>query len=313
MVAARIATVVVAVLSLPTVARSALVPLRSTMVVRGEAPWRGRLGSTLEGEGRTPSFARQTGLACTQCHTHFPELTPLGRSFKLNGYVYRSSESLEGKNPGGQQNLLLNLVAPISVMMQSSFTRTSTAQPGTQRGTVLFPDQLSVFTGGEITPHVGGFLQVTFDPQAGALGVDNADFRFSTRGQLFSKPATFGLTLNNNPTVQDVWNTTPAWGFPYGRSSVAPIPATATLIDGALAKRVAGVTAYSMWNDLLYAEFGLYEPPSPVGVARPLDSTATNVVKGGAPYWRVAFPRAWGKDYLSIGTYGIVASVSHRA
>ena len=34
-----------------------------------------------------PSFARQTGMACAACHTVFPELTPFGREFKLNGYV----------------------------------------------------------------------------------------------------------------------------------------------------------------------------------------------------------------------------------
>ena len=34
-----------------------------------------------------PSFARQTGMPCTACHTSFPSLTPFGRWFKLNGYV----------------------------------------------------------------------------------------------------------------------------------------------------------------------------------------------------------------------------------
>ena len=34
-----------------------------------------------------PSFARQTGMACEACHTVFPELTPFGRAFKLNGYL----------------------------------------------------------------------------------------------------------------------------------------------------------------------------------------------------------------------------------
>ena len=116
---------------------------------------------------RTPTYARQTGLACSACHTHFPELTATGRAFKLNGYVFRRSESLEGKNPEGQQSLLLNLVAPVSLMVQTSYTSTKKAQPGTQNGTVVFPDQLSIFTGGEITPHVGGFLQITFDPQSG--------------------------------------------------------------------------------------------------------------------------------------------------
>src|SRR3989475_2672205 len=240
----------------------------------------------------TPTYARETGLACSSCHTHFPELTPTGRAFKLNGYVFRRSESLEGKNPEGQQSLLLNLVAPVSLMVQTSFTSTKRAQPGTQNGTVLFPDQLSLFTGGEITPHVGGFLQVTFDPQSGQIGVDNADFRFATHTTVLSKRATFGLSANNNPTVQDVWNSTPAWGFPYGSSAVAPTPGAATLIDGTLGQQVAGLTAYTMWNDRVYGAFRAYRS-APLGVQRPLNDSATGVISGAAPYWRVAFPNVW--------------------
>jgi len=257
---------------------------------------------------RTPTYARQTGLACSACHTHFPELTATGRAFKLNGYVFRRSESLEGKTPEGQQSLLLNLVAPVSLMVQTSFTSTKKAQPGTQNGVVLFPDQLSIFTGGEITPHVGGFLQVTFDPQSGQLGVDNADFRFATHANILSKRTTLGVSLNNNPTVQDIWNSTPAWGFPYGSSAVAPAPAAATLVDGTLAQQVAGLTGYAMWNDRIYGEAGIYRS-APLGVSRPLDSTATGVISGVAPYWRLALPNTWGQDYLSVGTYGLAANV----
>lgn len=256
----------------------------------------------------TPTYARQTGLACSACHTHFPELTATGRAFKLNGYVFRRSESLEGKTPEGQQSLLLNLVAPVSLMVQTSYTSTQKAQPGTQNGVVLFPDQLSIFTGGEITPHVGGFLQVTFDPQTGQLGIDNADFRFATHTNLLSKRTTLGISLNNNPTVQDIWNSTPAWGFPYGSSAVAPAPAAATLVDGTLAQQVAGLTGYAMWNDRVYGEAGVYRS-APIGVTRPLDSTARGVISGGAPYWRLALPNSWAHDYLSVGTYGLAASV----
>ncbi len=256
----------------------------------------------------TPTYARQTGLACSACHTHFPELTATGRAFKLNGYVFRRSESLEGKSPEGQQSLLLNLVAPVSLMVQTSYTSTKKAQPATQNGTVVFPDQLSIFTGGEITPHVGGFLQVTIHPQSGQLGVDNADFRFATHTSLLSKRATLGVSLNNNPTVQDIWNSTPAWRFPYASSSVAPTPRAVTLLDGTLAQQVAGLTGYTMWNDRVYGELGLYRS-APLGVPRPLDSTATNVIKGAAPYWRIALPNAWGEHYLSVGTYGMTASI----
>src|SRR5256884_1597959 len=221
----------------------------------------------------TPTYARQTGLAGSACHTHFPELTATGRAFKLNGYVFRRSESLEGKSPEGQQSLLLNLVAPVSLMFQTSYTSTKKALPGTQNGTVLFPDQLSLFTGGEITPHVGGFLQVTFDPQTGQLGVDNAEFRFATHVNLLSKRTTLGLSLNNNPTVQDVWNSTPAWGFPYGSSAVAPTPGATTLVDGALAQQAAGLTGDTVWNERGYREFGAYRSAA-LRIPRPPASSA---------------------------------------
>jgi len=37
--------------------------------------------------GAVASYARQTGLPCSSCHTTYPELTPFGRLFKLNGYT----------------------------------------------------------------------------------------------------------------------------------------------------------------------------------------------------------------------------------
>src|SRR5262245_4963141 len=53
----------------------------------------------VSGYAETPSFARQTGLACNVCHTHYPELTATGRAFKLNGYVFRRADSLQGRRP----------------------------------------------------------------------------------------------------------------------------------------------------------------------------------------------------------------------
>jgi hypothetical protein len=46
----------------------------------------------------TPGFARQTGISCQACHTVFPELTPFGRKFKLNAYVFINVRQLEPIN-----------------------------------------------------------------------------------------------------------------------------------------------------------------------------------------------------------------------
>ena len=44
--------------------------------------------------GTVPSFARQTGLACSACHYQFLQLTPFGRKFKLNGYTLTSQPAI---------------------------------------------------------------------------------------------------------------------------------------------------------------------------------------------------------------------------
>src|SRR5471032_2898028 len=76
-----------------------------------------------------PSFARQTGMACAACHTVFPELTPFGREFKLNGYVLDNIKQVTGIDTSAHQTLALNSVPPISMMVQVSYTHTSNALP----------------------------------------------------------------------------------------------------------------------------------------------------------------------------------------
>src|SRR5450432_4378675 len=76
-----------------------------------------------------PSFARQTGMTCAACHTVFPELTPFGREFKLNGYVLDNIKQITGINLENQQTLALNSTPPISAMAQVSYTHTGKALP----------------------------------------------------------------------------------------------------------------------------------------------------------------------------------------
>ena len=121
---------------------------------------------------------------------------------------------------------------------------------------------------------------------------------------------TYGITANNNPTVQDPWNTTPAWAFPYAASTIAPTPGAGTIIDGAFAAHVGSVGAYAYINDVLYLEASAY---------RTLDFNAQNDLGTDpfgapglfdvAPYWRVAFEPHWGNNWLEIGTFGMMANV----
>ena len=44
-----------------------------------------------------PSFARQTGFECVACHFSWPELTSVGRQFKLGGFTLMSEA--KGERP----------------------------------------------------------------------------------------------------------------------------------------------------------------------------------------------------------------------
>ena len=59
-----------------------------------------------------PSFARQTGMTCAACHTVFPELTPFGREFKLNGYVLDNIKQVTGIDTSNHSTLALNARRP---------------------------------------------------------------------------------------------------------------------------------------------------------------------------------------------------------
>src|ERR1700722_17346661 len=76
-----------------------------------------------------PRFARQTGMACAACHTVFPELTPFGREFKLNGYVLDNIKQITGIDVENNQTLAINSIPPLSVMLQVSYTHTAKALP----------------------------------------------------------------------------------------------------------------------------------------------------------------------------------------
>ena len=257
-----------------------------------------------------PGFSRQTGLACSACHFQFPQLTPFGRLFKLNGYTMTALTTIRAHAADTTKRETLGLlpIPPISAMAVASLTTTRTAIPGTQNSTASFPQQASLFVAGAVAPHVGIFSQFTYAATDGKLGIDNVDIRYANHTTLGEHDLLYGVTLNNNPTVQDVWNTVPAWGFPFMSSGVAPSGNAATLIDGGFGQQVVGLGAYGLWNSLLYTEVTAYRS-APQGAAGPLDSTAVNAVHGVMPYWRVALQHQFDAGYLMVGTFGLAGSL----
>jgi hypothetical protein len=229
-------------------------------------------------------------------------------------------------------------VPPVSMMAIYGYTHTQADQP---MGSPYHANdnanlqQLSFFYGGAITDHIGLFSQFTYanapyggsaiDPTTGQPVVnqeqcvncewswDNIDLRYANTGKVGDMDIVYGITANNNPTVQDPWNTTPAWGFPYNVSNIADgccTPATGgyTLLDG-LAQLVGGAGAYAFINNLVYLELSVYRTLDfktlPKLGANSFDLPGQSV--GVMPYWRAAIEPHWGRNWFEFGTFGMVA------
>ena len=251
-----------------------------------------------------PSFAEQTGQPCAACHVGAfgPQLKPYGREFKLYGYT-----ATDGKPHG----------LPIAATAQASFTHTDANQPGpasrwfASNNNPAF-DQASVYYAGKIAPHTGGFIELNYDGVGKKLALNNADLRYANDATLLDTDFVYGFGFNNSPSVQDVWNSSPAWGFPYNRSALAPTPMAAAQIDGSLAQQVAGASTYVLWDDLIYAEAALYQ-----GLAGDVRNALGQVPVAGAnkviglmPYWRLALQHQFGNHYLQVGLYGLTAAIN---
>ncbi|MBW4037609.1 MAG: cytochrome C [Acidobacteria bacterium] len=254
-----------------------------------------------------PSFARQTGLSCNVCHSNAPELTAFGRDFKLRGYVLAPPLTPTDR-VGVTSGLDLTKNIPLSFMVLLSNTAFQNVAPATQNSAVGFPQQLSLFLAGGFASHFGALAQVTYSHSSDVFAMDNSDFRYANETTLGGKKLDYGVTLNNNPTVQDLWNSTPAWGFPY-ISSEATVGSIATpLIDGVLAQDVAGAGVYSMWNNHLYTEITAYRSEHEAGPVPVNGAGFPYNISAAAPYWRAAWQQNWGANYLMVGTYGIAVN-----
>lgn len=275
------------------------------------------LGGLAPAAQALPAFARQTGQKCATCHAggQFPELTPYGRQFKLTGYTVGERSSV-----------------PLAVMGVVSYAKvrdtSKSDDPGAdfqKNGTALFATS-SIFLAGKVTDHLGLFLQNTYDPYAaqrnnpdgspghfvGHSQMDNVDLRYADHPTVPQHNLILGLSLNNNPSVADPWNSAAAWmQYTPGAS-----PTSHQFVDGAFpgfgaGGNLAGLTAYGFLDDSVYAEFGLYRTANhalsimSAGIA---DADKTHLA-GQNPYWRLAYSREWGAHNLMVGTSGMVAHI----
>ena len=253
-----------------------------------------------------PSYARQTGLACSGCHYTPPELNPAGRRFKLLGFVDKADDTKVVKTDAGKKKAPLDLLSslPLSAWLETSFTSTKSPVPGTQNGNIEFPQDVSLFISGAWSTHIGSFLQVTYNTQDDHFSMDNTDVRYANKTSVGGKELVFGLNMNNNPTIEDLWNSTPGWGYPFVAADSAPTPTAAPIISS-LGQDVAGFGGYTMWNEHLYADVTFYRSAH-VGGSQPTDGSGFSYnIRGLAPYWRVAWQQLTGKTQYEFGAYGM--------
>lgn len=250
-----------------------------------------------------PSFAEQTNQPCAACHVGAfgPQLKPYGRDFKLYGYT-----ASDGKSH----------LPPFAATLMTSFTRTAANQPGGASrwfapNNNAAIDEASLYYAGRLTEQVGAFIEANYDGVSRQITIGKTDIRHARDANLFDHDFVLGITLNNAPTVADLWNSVPAWGFPYNSTKLAPTPLAAALVDGGVDGQVVGLGAYALWNELVYAEFALYQP-----LGRDLRNmtgatpyAGVNRISGAIPYWRLAVQHDAGAHSFQVGTYGLRASI----
>jgi hypothetical protein len=251
-----------------------------------------------------PSMGRQTGMECSVCHTVYPQLTPFGRQFKLGGFSM-SIPKPESKFPA---------FPPLSGLLQVSMTASDNTKGADGEnfphdGEVIL-QAAGVYYGGKMTDKSGALVQFFYDGIERRFAMEMFDMRYADSFSFANnKKLLYGITLNNNPTVSDIYNSTPQWSFPHTESA-ALLPAASTVIDMSLASQVGGIGVYALWDNLLYAEVDLYRSARH-GLFRPLGAgvATENVVQDFTPYWRLALQHEWGLHSLEVGTYGLVTDI----
>ncbi|MEO8926347.1 MAG: hypothetical protein ABI306_04210 [Caulobacteraceae bacterium] len=256
------------------------------------------LGTVATRAAAVPSFAVQTGQPCNACHVGGlgPQLTPFGRNFKMRGYTTRA----------------VRFNVPLAAFAIASYTHTIKDQPPAPSfgpNDNLAIDQISLFLAGGLGSHLGAFIQNTYDGVAKSFQWDNLDVRAVTTTTVKGANVVLGLNLNNNPTVQDSFNTLLAWGFPYTSSSLEPHPAASPLI-GNLAQNTLGLSAYTWINSEVYAELGGYRSLGAGFLTHAgIDPFVPGKIDGVAPYARVAYQKNFGDRNFEVGAFALDAKL----
>jgi hypothetical protein len=120
-----------------------------------------------------------------------------------------------------------------------------------------------------------------------------------------------GLDSNNNPSVQDVWNTVPSWVYPFYGSPQAPGAPGSPMVAN-LEAQVGSVGAYAVLDRQFYLELSMYRVGT--GFFRWMNASTSfksgaNYLEGFNPYWRAYWTKDQGPNVFMVGTLGMHSNV----
>jgi hypothetical protein len=248
----------------------------------------------------------------------YPELTPYGRYFKLTGYTQGDSNAKT--NEGVGLPIAMSIQAGQNTMANN---KDSTGADIDNRNDTFSPDQVSLYAGGRIADNVGLFAQWTCAYDRGnqsdcTFGSDNFDLRYADHNiGDDKKDLVWGVSLNNNPSLTDVFNSTPAWAFPfqYSASGSGSAPPVLTQMESYGGGSAAGLNTYVYFNKNYYAEVGAYwASGGPTSVLtfsnNPTSSNSTTPLIGTNPYFRLAYTTEFGPSNLMVGAFGMNSNIA---
>ncbi len=274
-----------------------------------------------------PVFARQTGFKCVACHVGgmFPQLTSLGRMFKLTGYTLGNRPNLDGLE-------VQNDYPPVAIMVQGAkqyYNNTSHSVNGNAPSSAADLQVVSLFAGGKITDNFGAFMQWTGQKysqlqsgtQAGyqAAAIDNTEFRYADRTVTPNSDLILGAYINNRAMMSDVWNNFGAWEsqwINYFNAGNAQAPTT-YLMGESSQHAAVGLGGYFFKDKTWYGELAVYKSPThgPFSILT-AGATSVNATPAGStsllepsPYFRFAYNKEWGPNSFEAGVHGMMSYV----
>ena len=157
-----------------------------------------------------PSFSRQTGMTCMQCHVSFgapvPNFTYTGKKFRMNGYrMPYVADKIEAGEPGvsNGKRLAIPLIPYMSFRYQTQFASQSKAPGATEASAISSnpTNRLSFFPGGAVGDNLGLWVEIYLTPDGSAtrewsLGLMSFD-EFDLRMVKITDKNTLGMSFTN--------------------------------------------------------------------------------------------------------------------